>query len=315
VSIREGEKFAILAVENCATPLREAVELSDGTQVLSNVPAELSANWKKWLGEIRTEQLGDANLVFLRRRVSPTPQNFDHENKQLAYELTDIFWLLQLSGVLEYQKAFILTGASEKGSDVNYRDFNELLHFGRSGGPIKPLTVERLELALTHRGVWDDIRVNATEYRRLKRGLRLLARVLRESDGAERLHGFVRALEALVLPKTGKTRRQLIHRCKLLVSNAAVVEEFVGRAFDMRSDVEHVHEQDRSLDDVAADEREAYALHVMQQLERLTCGAYLNVLSNSSVREHFRTDESLAAFWSLDEAEQRTHWGHATAIV
>jgi hypothetical protein len=61
---RKG-KFALLTINNVFTALPDtAFQLSDGTWVMPSVPIPDLGIWKEWIGSIRTERLGRANLVL-----------------------------------------------------------------------------------------------------------------------------------------------------------------------------------------------------------------------------------------------------------
>jgi hypothetical protein len=58
-------KFAMLRVNNVYTDLSAAAcQLSDSTWVLPAVPVPDLGIWKEWIGSIRMERLGRANLVL-----------------------------------------------------------------------------------------------------------------------------------------------------------------------------------------------------------------------------------------------------------
>jgi len=56
---------------------------------------------------------------------------------------------------------------------------------------------------------------------RLFRGWWALTNALQQFYASDRIHGFVRALEALVYPEVGKTEKQFVHRCSLFAASRA----------------------------------------------------------------------------------------------
>src|SRR5205809_3221537 len=111
--LKENDKVAILGIESVYTKLPENCEgqLSDGTWVLDRIPVNIEAHWKEWLGSIRWEEIQKSNVVLIRVSASANPQVVDDENETLAKHLTQTFYMLQLSGVLEYGGADILNGS------------------------------------------------------------------------------------------------------------------------------------------------------------------------------------------------------------
>src|SRR5438876_935280 len=116
-AIDEGSKFAILTIEDVYADLPPTCEgrLSDGTWVLGCIPVDVEALWKEWLGSIRWDKIQKSNVVLVRTMSSANPRILDDENEALTKYVTQLFYLLQLSGVLEYEGADFLTGASIEG--------------------------------------------------------------------------------------------------------------------------------------------------------------------------------------------------------
>jgi hypothetical protein len=72
----------------------------------------------------------------------------------------------------------------------------------------------------------------------------------------------------------------------------------------MRSDVEHLHEWDKSLSSsYAGVERQDIALLRTRQMEMLACWAYRQIFSNSALQKHFGSDSDITSFWELPETE------------
>jgi hypothetical protein len=137
---------------------------------------------------------------------------------------------------------------------------------------------------------------------------------LRET-GPERLHQLVRSLEALILPDTGKTKNQFVHRCQTFALSGAGAQLALQEIFDMRSDTEHLQEWNRTMQNYPAAEREDVCWQRTRQAERLACFAYLRMRLDAAVQAHFRTDDTLAQFWKLPDDKRRAIWGKPVDIA
>src|SRR5205823_14324522 len=124
---------------------------------------------------------------------------------------------------------------------------------------------------------------NKSEFRRVMQGLNVLFRGLREETGQDRLHQFVRSLEALILPDVGQTRRHFVHRCQTFAKAGADTELILQEAFDMRSDTEHLQNWGRAVQDYPASEREDVCWQRTRQIEKLACFAYSRLLVGATV--------------------------------
>jgi hypothetical protein len=71
-------KFDMLTVNNVYTDLpASAFQLSDGTWVMPAVPVPDLGIWKEWIGSIRMERLGRANLVLFLEESCREDRAFD----------------------------------------------------------------------------------------------------------------------------------------------------------------------------------------------------------------------------------------------
>lgn len=309
LGLKDGDKFALIAVENCATKLVSGLTLPEGTVVLTELPSVLDDQLKTWLGDLVTQRLCRCNLALLRSKASSEPKVLDHEHQELGNHVTSIFWLLQLSGVLQFDGAFILKGSAHDGRFF-VRQCAEAKQFYRSDGARSERVNEgRLVKAANMKDVWLDILAAGSNFSRFRKGLNILLEALQERFGQERLHGYVRALEALILPATGKTRKQFIDRRQSFAVRKRETATVLADAFDMRSDVEHLHPWDRSLAKYPPARKEAVALRRTRQLERVATAAYRRILTDDELRRCFADDGTISQFWKLGAAERLSRWG------
>ena len=201
-NLEEGEEFAVLCLKNAATKLRphESSVLPDGLVLYGSLPFVLSDSWHKSLGELRAEQLKRSTVVVLGRNNSDAT----------AHYLNVLFGSLWLVASLEYEGATLLTGQVIHGELVikTMTDMNDLRP--TRGTAREELTVSHITRVLPVVSVIDALKES-----RFQRGLQVLMDGLEEFHGQERLHQFVRSLEALILPEKGATARQFVHRCQL----------------------------------------------------------------------------------------------------
>jgi len=104
-----------------------------------------------------------------------------------------------------------------------------------------PLTLSRLEQATRFRQVVADMEPLRPEFERVVRGLKILMDGLTQTYPDERIHQFVRSLEALILPEPGQTKRQFVHRCQTFAKAGTATRTILEEAFDLRSNTEHLH--------------------------------------------------------------------------
>jgi hypothetical protein len=250
----DNEKFSLVAVNQCFTYVRTEAQLSDGTWVLPALPTGISELWASWIGTIRLERLTGANLIILRRIPSATPEVLDGEHNELFQQVMTLFWLVQLSGVVQYGGASAMQGSFHD-REVNIRQMVQLDdYYATEGSPRYPVTVGRLEEAAQVAKVWRELVRNDT-HQRFRRGARILRDGLEERIGQDRLREFTRSIEALIRPDPYKTTKQFKTRAQTLGVRNKKSEEILYDSYEMRCDVEHVHAWDRYLQKYPEDQR------------------------------------------------------------
>ena len=303
--LQTGDKFAVLLLDNVYVdfPAGLPTQLKDGTWVLDRYPASPDLHWEKMVGEIRFREIREANLVLARIRRGQQ-YILTQEDENAGEELAQLYSLLQLSGVVEHNAANLAIGSVDDSSYI--RQLSTIQKFYPTRGYVRrPITLDRLEHANGLASVVRSLRLSPTRFRRFGRGLNCLLNGLRETSGQERLHQFTRALEALILPDAGSTRKQFVHRCQLFAVASPAAATALEQSYDMRSDAEHIHDWERSLQSVKGEKIEDVALWRTRQMEALACFAYDSLLSNSGLLRHFENDTTLADFWKRGSDNDR----------
>lgn len=316
VALIDGYKFALVAVTQCRTDVRGEIDLGYGTTALPRIVDVLDPTWRSWLGESGTGEIERANLVLFRSRNSNTPRILDGENDDLVQEVTDVWAVLQFSGIVERQTVTWLTGTVEAGR-LNFRQVGHARPFFTSTASAPTVaTTNRLRAADGHAHEWSTI-LASRRYKRIIRGANVLMGGLQEYYGQERLHQFVRSLEALILPQVGSTQRQFVHRCQTFTIANQDHAMILNDMFAMRSAVEHLHESASALEQQYADEQQRMRIaeRRTRQAEALATWSYRRLLDNATLRAEFETDVTIAAFWQRPDHERKAIWGAALDLT
>lgn len=268
-----------------------------------------------WIGEIRAESLKEANLIIVRRVVSQTPGVLDGEHRELYEHILDIFTLLQLSSIVYYDSASAVQGSILNGR-VDIRQMVQLDKFYLSPtAPQISVTVERAVESAEMAKVWRGL-ISSKTHERFMRGAAILRDGYTEYFGQERIREFARAIEALIQPEPGKTTKQFKSRPKTFGVKGNAFERLLYESYEMRCDVEHVHAPDRFLKaNYPDDQIETIAAIRTRQMEALARECYRRILTNDAIREHFKTEDTLSAFWTLDEGQRRGIWGQPIDVT
>lgn len=256
--IPDKSKFALIAVKDAYTDFSDSedfsIQLSDGILVRSKIPVDMDKGWKEWIGSLRFKEFEEADLVLICSEKSDNPEILDAHHNNLGNKLTQFFNVLQLDGVLEYCVSNLILG-SFYDERFEIRQMAKLPLFFRTKDytPL-PLSVKTLEKAVLMRKSLEEIGSITDSYVRLIRGWNVLMDGLQRNAGEERIHQFVRALEALILPDVGKTKRQFIHRCQTFTNANSNNNLVLNEAFNLRSMSEHLNDWEPALDSYPEDQ-------------------------------------------------------------
>jgi hypothetical protein len=308
--LTSDRKFAVIAVSNIFTNIAEPLTSSvDYTIVSNKLPFVLEDHWRDWLGKIQYDNLSGCNLFIERYCESGWTanqlENVDGFSESLKGEVYALFGLLHLLGNWEYDRAnvYLFSGYVKDGF-ARVRQFTRPDRFQITRDYTKSeLTAQSIDDALALHRAFEDLKTRLPENERARfwRGFRALFYGLKAFYASDRLHGFVRSLEALILPEKSNTEKQFRDRCAIMAARdteEAKARQMLGEAYKLRSDVEHVNEWDKSLTALPdASAREQRALWRTRQVEALAFAAYRRILLDPNVQRHFMSDADIRALW------------------
>jgi len=317
-------KFAILALHDVRADVPTDLILQDGTRVLSSFPFSLENHWKDWLGTIQFNSLKNCKLFLVRAATEGWPDGQlsifgGPVDAELQSHIRRVFEMLRLVGAINYQDAFMLGGHVVNG-ESECRQFASLERFYITLGCL-PLMIRENDLrtAVELHETYSHLGKTYTDTAkwRFSRGLYALNAAFQQFNSYDRLPGFVRAIEALIIPEIGKTKNQFISRCSLFAgseSKLAETKKILQDAYDIRCDLEHMHDWDRSLSKYSANERKDIMLWRTRQMEELASAAYRKILSDKALRPNFQNDSAIEEFWKKPDDEIRTAFGDVCDI-
>lgn len=310
MDINIGEKFSVYGFVNfsVSSEMPDEYQLADVVWALPRLPVEISDHWQAWLGSLRIDEIKRVNFALATKAPSLTPQLRDQENELLTGSLDHLLYGLLLQGVPYYENGFSLSGANV-GGDIQIREFSELADYVPSYDlPALEVGIAEIKRATSLAEQLGRIAQGGRDWARLRRGLKALLSGSKEKEGGDRLHQFARALEALIKPDIGNTRRQFGHRAQTFALGGAKTRDTLLQIFDIRSQVEHLHSPLDALDGSESD-RIALANRRTKQADILSRFAFGRVLESEQLLNVFRTDASIDAFWQMQDDERIRVWG------
>jgi hypothetical protein len=147
-------------------------------------------------------------------------------------------------------------------------------------------------------------------HQRLRRGFHAWVRGIQEYNGEDRVHQFVRSVEAAVHPEVGRSRAQFVHRGQLFAGNTEAARARLGELYGLRGAAEHMNLLDSVLGDYPEAEREAVGLQRAFQAQVLASDVFRRVFATADFHTVFQSDDNIARFWDEPWATQVAAWGN-----
>jgi len=315
-SIKENHKFGCLSISTwVSNDLKEPLQIDENLWFLFSPLFPMSDTWKEWLGSIKAEEFLKNDFLIIATQPSANIVMLDHENKALETKVTELFYSLLLHGVARCNdRGFLLTG-SNKNNEIEIRTNSSLFaHYRILHARPKPINKDIIASAINISKTITNIYSIPNTYSRLKRGFDKYLNGLREPLAGDRLHQFVRAIEAVIKPETGKTKRQFVHRCQTFLSRSNNITNLLGEIFDLRSGIEHLNDFSDILKNYDEKDREKIAFLRAFQTELIAEYVYLKIINSPAILDAFKDDNSIGSFWKKPDHERFNLWGETLDV-
>jgi hypothetical protein len=175
----------------------------------------------------------------------------------------------------------------------------------------RDLSEEHLRISLNIAQGIDTLYVDATsgDYLRLRKGFNAFLSGIRFDEAHNRLHQFVRALDAVIKAKQGKATQQFRKRCPFFAGSSADDVQRLTELYELRSAAEHLNPLDDKLSKYQAHERDQIKALRTYQSELLASFVYRKILSTPALLYNFKDDTSIDLMWRQTESQLTLLWG------
>lgn len=299
-SVSSAKKVGYLFFGNLghALPKQFKTVLSNGASFSLGVPKIDDEVWEKWLG-LEWESVTKANAVLEVEMPTSNPSILDGENKLLTDLVTHAWIALKLTGPFYVESVRFATG-----SNVDGKSGIRQTHKERCVSTQRPHIRNLSEADVS---LWSSIldgltfvysKLREKQFIRFNRGLLCFQKGWAEDFADFRVPMFVRALEALVLPDQGDTRKQFSQRVAQWWPKEFASED--GRTalreiYDIRCNFDHLHGLQEAYPEAQ--------MHRFYQAEAAAREAFQRVLLDRQQLERFASDESIRAYWNRPESQ------------
>lgn len=311
----ENHKFTIIALRGAnitGNVIAHDVELEQGLWLLGHPPVTVDTTWQKWLGTLQAGALNESNLVIVATAPSACPSVLDSENQALERQALNLLIALGLTGLCFDRPGMILNGCrldAQASEPTQVRQVHDTAWYRRLHHAIPP-NLKSEDLA--HAGTLAAPISTLLQQKgtRLLKGLSAAHKGIEGGYGDERLHQFVRSLEAVIRPETGRTERQFVHRAQVFIGRTTQSKTIARQLYRLRSCVEHMNEYTTELQDFAQSKDAAEQLAQRRSIQAglLATHVYRHILGTPVLLKMFSDEMTAQSFWAQPDHEQDKTW-------
>jgi hypothetical protein len=282
--------------------LKGPVDMGDNQRVVLEPPLGLDEFWRNDLGQYQFNHLAKSNFAIVTEGASVTnPTEFAAIESRLWGTLYSILLL----GIPRFIGGLVVIGNRLSNGIVTHRVQSPYpIHaspYAKAAFVSGNMLLKAKDIS---RGL-REIHKRGDRYLRVRRGFNAWLSGTRAAHGDERLHQFVRAVEAIIKPKQGDIGAQFTSRALLFASNGDVLSEL----YRLRSITEHMIDYSSDVTGHPDWDVERRGCYRAFQAEILAGRVYSRLLSDDNIRGHFATDDTMDAFWSQDLSARMAAWG------
>jgi hypothetical protein len=135
-----------------------------------------------------------------------------------------------------------------------------------------------------------------SDYKRLRRGINALIAGWKMHPATDRLHAFVRALDAVMKLPQGKSRVEFANRLAVFATGSALTKT-ADEMYRLRSFDEHLSEWPPQLAQVTTADQPEFVSRRTCYAEALASFVYRTLLSDPRLLAMIRTEADVDAFW------------------
>ncbi|SHI46170.1 HEPN domain-containing protein [Lutispora thermophila] len=307
------EKFAFIAFSESSSKINEEIYLSDELKIYPRMPFNIDDYWEKWLGAIKISAIKNSNLVIYSSKITDNPDIIDQGHEYVKRRVLEFYYSLALYGVPRYSEANMIIGSINEES-VSIRGFSYLdyFHFVYNGNPKIINKMDIFEIYKIYKvlsQIYSESNIKQDKYFRIRYGLNAYFKAIKEKENYYRISQLVRAIEALIKPRIGKTKKDFAHRCKTFVIPNPDSEAILQEIYELRNKVEHIHPLTEVFPTMSRDVASEIIDSHVRKLEEIARNIYIKLFLNPDLLDRFLNNNSIDKFWSLSDQERDKLWG------
>lgn len=305
--IAEGEKFSLIGLQVATDSSVADGPIAEGLEAYTSLKLEFDGHWREWLGSIRLEDIEACTLILVSRGKSRAPGILDGENQALSRNVGLWYTGLMLACPLNAWQDPITAGGALYRGDLEFREVGTLeAPHDSTVSSRSEVSVEHLVEAGRIASIMAEL-VASSDVRlwRLMRCLEIYQKARKLRDPMDRIHQFARCVEGLLATAPGQSKKQFKSKTELFIGPHH--RETMGTIYDIRSEVEHLHEDLRLEPFDRARRLEIAKMEIV--VGELARRVLLRIFGDAALAVRMGSRDDLETFWQRDLAERQNIWG------
>ncbi len=284
------------------------VIVSNPVSVHRAVPVQLDNTWLDWLGSVLVGQLQQCQFAVLSTQpyTARNQGRAEEERRDILYKF---HYGLLLQGMAYSHGGLVITGATPNGQlaveSVSIPPPHPFLDYRRAGQISRAIIDRASALVPIIRGMYG----RPHRYIRLRRGLVAWLQGIHSLSADDRLHNFIRAIEAITKPDRYRITRTFVDRAQLFIGPGARKESLLFQLYNLRSCIEHVKTWRKELRVPRPLLRnQAFGLRAFQA-EVIASSIYIRIFERPDLMLALATEAQFNRFWKRPSSERELLWG------
>lgn len=326
MSFGDYTDFCCLALGGPSLEVDGTHSLLPGLTVSNSVMLDLDETWVRWLGTVQADAFRDSSLFILAERQHVFAGGEAGVRLRIEQRARLLHDALVLKGCGYNHSVLMIGGTVRAEGNLHMGPITQGLNpsFRPNSRVARKISNADLADAATMLTSLEHIYQFAPDrpYRRLRKGFNLWHQGARETDLNERLHFFLRAVEAIIRPTIAFKRKRrskkppwrqvtstFTKRGERLIGKSTENVRLLRELYAIRSSIEHVQDILPKVRHIKPmDGHKTYQFRALQ-CEILASAIYSRILTNPVLREQLRSEQGVEGFWNRSPKAFNDLWG------
>jgi hypothetical protein len=288
---------------------QDVVNAGHGVSVRNSPPVELDDTWTTWLGKLQARQFGESKFVIVVRARLGIFANEEGATRELIEHRAQLVHMCLLLSGVGYTGQMLKVCGNKRNAHLHVGPIQQL-----SALPFPPYRHHpRPTVGMIKNAVRLAIRAERTYGKtyadRVRRGFRSIVLGWQSHVPDERLHNFIRAVEAIVKPGMGSITKTFCDRAQLFTGRSQQNAQLLKELYDIRSCFEHTKDVLSATGQVSGVRKEHMVAYRSLQAELLASAVYERIFEKPRLMALFSTQNGFDDFWAQPEYKRKRQWG------